>query len=329
MTQGEKAILREQRRLGKEKKRRIELANKMLIPVGEKTGQSLGLISFDPSGVFRLGNNVWLKVYSAELTENMQADVAANLLGSLRMTISLSESGKATCHLSLIEEGEIYEEVREKFTADEAVLGSVKVMTVDEVMESIAFNFYKELRFSYASFVRGKKDWKKECFHDIEENKATFKMGRLFGESMVVMDYSDEIDGIDIKDLMSLSCPMTISYQIKSLQGEDDIYFRRYMEKQYNRKLLGSSDEVLFNQSLSISFLCDSKDAREIVEGTLASYFLKKGLLLVPGFGDQRQIAESNLSYGLIRHDFYRNVSKDIADKTIGGGADESSEIQV
>ena len=157
MTQGEKAILREQRRLGKEKKRRIELANKMLIPVGEKTGQSLGLISFDPSGVFRLGNNVWLKVYSMEFAEMMQADVAANLLGSLRMTISLSESGKATCHLSLIEEGEIYEEVREKFTADEAVLGSVKVMTVDEVMESIAFNFYKELRFSYASFVRGKK----------------------------------------------------------------------------------------------------------------------------------------------------------------------------
>ena len=60
MTQGEKAILREQRRLEKEKKRRIELANKMLIPVGEKTGQSLGLISFDPSGVFRLGNNVCL-----------------------------------------------------------------------------------------------------------------------------------------------------------------------------------------------------------------------------------------------------------------------------
>ena len=130
MTQGEKAILREQRRLEKEKKRRIELANKMLIPVGEKTGQSLGLISFDPSGVFRLGNNVWLKVYSAEITEKMQADVAANLLGSLRMTISLSESGKATCHLSLIEEGEIYEEVREKFTADEAVLGNIKVMTV-------------------------------------------------------------------------------------------------------------------------------------------------------------------------------------------------------
>ena len=37
MTQGERAIRQEQRRMEKEKKRRIELANKMLIPVGEKT----------------------------------------------------------------------------------------------------------------------------------------------------------------------------------------------------------------------------------------------------------------------------------------------------
>ena len=329
MTQGEKAILREKRRAEKEKKRRIELANKMLIPVGEKTGQSLGLISFDPSGVFRLGDNAWLKIYSIDSVEKMQADMVADLLGGLRMTVSLSESGKVTCHLSLIEEGEIYEEVREKFMADEAVLGNIKAMTVDDVMGSIASNFYKDLRFSYASFVRGKKDWKKECFHDIEEEKATFKMGRLFGESMVVMDYSDEIDGININYLMSLSCPMTLSIQLKSLKGEDEIYFKRYMEKQFNRKLLSKEEAVLFNQSISISFFCDSADAREIVEGTLASYFLANGLLLVPGFGNQRQIAESNLSYGLIRHDFYRNVSRSIVTNTIGGGADESSKIQV
>ena len=66
MTQGERAIRQEQRRMEKEKKRRIELANKMLIPVGEKTSQSLGLLSFDPSGVFRLGNNLWLKVFTLD-----------------------------------------------------------------------------------------------------------------------------------------------------------------------------------------------------------------------------------------------------------------------
>ena len=193
MTQGERAIRQEQRRMEKEKKRRIELANKMLIPVGEKTSQSLGLLSFDPSGVFRLGNNLWLKVFTIDEAKNIAEDVAQKILGTLRMTIYLSESGKATCHLSLIEEGEIYEEVREKFAADEAWLLNAKVMTVDDVMGSISANFYKDIRFSYASFVRGKKDWKKECFHEIEESQASFKMGRLFGESMMAISYADEI----------------------------------------------------------------------------------------------------------------------------------------
>ena len=45
---GERAILREEKRLAKEKKRQIEQANKMLIPVSKKTNQSWGIISFDP-----------------------------------------------------------------------------------------------------------------------------------------------------------------------------------------------------------------------------------------------------------------------------------------
>jgi len=36
MNVGERAIVKEERRLEKERKRRIELANRMLIPVGEK-----------------------------------------------------------------------------------------------------------------------------------------------------------------------------------------------------------------------------------------------------------------------------------------------------
>jgi hypothetical protein len=329
MTQGERAIRQEQRRMEKEKKRRIELANKMLIPVGEKTSQSLGLLSFDPSGVFRLGNNLWLKVFTIDEAKNVAEDVAQKILGTLRMTIYLSESGKATCHLSLIEEGEIYEEVREKFVADEAVLLNAKVMTVDDVMGSISANFYKDIRFSYASFVRGKKDWKKECFHEIEESQASFKMGRLFGESMMAISYADEIAAIDISDLSALSCPMYISYQWKSLKDEAEIYFKRYLEKQYNRKLLDMGDDSLINQSLSISFFCDSLDAREIVESTLCSYFLNKGILLVPGFGNQRTIAESSLSYGLIGYDLYRNVDLEIAKNMIGGGNNESSKVEV
>ena len=71
----EKAILHEEKRLAKEKKRQIEQANKMLIPVSKKTNQSLGIISFDPEGTFRLTNNRWLRVFEA--TEDTLCQMAS------------------------------------------------------------------------------------------------------------------------------------------------------------------------------------------------------------------------------------------------------------
>ena len=70
-------------------------------------------------------------------------------------------------------------------------------LSVDEVMNLVAVNFYQDLRFSYASFVRGKKDWKKECFFDSTEETAGFNAGRLFGESFTALAYPDDMeDGI-------------------------------------------------------------------------------------------------------------------------------------
>ena len=51
---GMKAIAKEEKRMEKERKRQVELANKMLIPAGKKTLETLGLISFDPSTYLRV-----------------------------------------------------------------------------------------------------------------------------------------------------------------------------------------------------------------------------------------------------------------------------------
>ena len=114
---GERAILREEKRLQKEKKRQIEQANKMLIPVSKKTNQSLGIISFDPEGTFRFVNNRWLRVFVAtEDTLCQMATMSLKLHGRMRITMHMSGSdGRETCHISLMETGEIYEEVRQKF----------------------------------------------------------------------------------------------------------------------------------------------------------------------------------------------------------------------
>lgn len=89
MTQGERAIQREEKRMAREKRRRIDEANKMLIPTGDKTTKSLGLISFDPDGAFRLEENMWLKVYSVDSVSSKLVSIAKKISGALRLNLSL------------------------------------------------------------------------------------------------------------------------------------------------------------------------------------------------------------------------------------------------
>ena len=204
MNAGERAIVKEERRLEKERKRRIELANRMLIPVGGKTLESIGLIAIDPSGVFRFMGNRWLKIYEICGVNEKLVDAIADVSGRVRITFYISENGRETCHLTLIEQGEVYEEVRQKLTEDESVLQKVCSMhplSVDEAMNHIASNFYKDIRFSYASFVRGKKDWKKECFLEVREDATGFETGRLFGKSLSFPHFPMEMNEALLKDL--------------------------------------------------------------------------------------------------------------------------------
>lgn len=156
---GVKAIAKEEKRMEKERKRRIEHANKMLIPVSKKTMETLGLISFDPNGVFRLTDNRWMRVFVVEGEPKALASIAAKLSGRIRIVWHFREDGgRATCHLVLMETGEIYEEVRQLMSKDEELLKEAVRMTplsVDEVMNQIGEKFGQSIRFSYASHVRG------------------------------------------------------------------------------------------------------------------------------------------------------------------------------
>ena len=51
---GSRAISREEKRLKKEKEKRIREANRMLIPVPKSTVSSMHLVGFDPAGTFQL-----------------------------------------------------------------------------------------------------------------------------------------------------------------------------------------------------------------------------------------------------------------------------------
>lgn len=330
---GERAILKEQRRLEKERQRQIALANKMLIPTGKKTLESLELESFDPSGVFHFLGGCWKKVYSFSGNTRKLPVVCKNLHGRIRVTFGMSKGdSKDTCYLTLTESGEIYEEVRNKMMEDEAKINEVSTlhpMTVDETMSLIGANFLQDIRFSYASEVRGKKDWKKECFGSLEEEMSSFKMKGLYGESFYCLSFpKSKKEGL-IKQLKELDCPMYIAVDMNALSVEDQSDFNRALERRYHTRILSTEEESYLNTSMEMVILCDSDDAREIVEQTVLAIMTSYGVVSTVGYHFQRELAESILSLGLIDVTSMRNTNEEVVRMLIGGDPSADAKVEV
>jgi len=323
---GMRAIAKEEKRMEKERKRRIELANKMLIPAGKKTMETLGLISFDPNGVFRLTNNRWIKVFRVEGNLSQLARVSLSTSGRIRIVWhEREEGGGAPCHLILNETGEIYEEVRQLMSKDEEKLKEAVRLTplsVDEVMNHILEEFGQSIRFSYASYVRGNKDWKKEIFLEVHEEVNRFTVGRCYGEAFSTLAFPADVRAGFMEKLKGLGCQMYVCLDLNSLTTEEQLDFNRALEKRYNRRLPMVADDDFLNASLAIVILCDSDDARDIIEKTIISLANGYDLLLSPSFYEQKKVTESAISLGLLDSTIMRNVKVDVVEKLIGGGSD-------
>ena len=323
-SKGERAIMREEKRALTEKRKRIEEANKMLIPVPKATQQSLNLISFDPSGTFRFSENRWVKVFGVkEENENMNKETLSNLVSKLksriRITMQISgdiiKAGKTNCFVTLMLNGETYDEVRSKFSDDEKALSgqvSLYPLTVDEVFDLITKQS-KEDDFSYASFVRGKKDWKKQL-PDMKEESNYLKLLSSYGESCFCLSYPKDVCSDVTEKLRELGCPVIVSVDVVGISQEDNIDFNRSLEKKYNQRFGKSEEHKYMNVSYQLLFLSDSLDAKNIIEKTIFSIYSKEGYLLGPSVGMQEKVALSILSLGLVEHSNLRNVSSNVID---------------
>ena len=320
---GVRAIAKEEKRLEKERKRQVELANKMLIPVSKKTTETLGLISFDPSGVFRLMENRWMRVFRVSGNIKALASIAPKLSGRIRIVWHLGEDGgRATCHMILMENGEIYEEVRQLMSKDEELIrGAVNIaaLNVDEVMNHISGKFGQNIRFSYASYVRGNKDWKKECFLEINEEAEKFTVGRLYGEAFYALSYPSILKEGFIESLRGLGCQMYVCLDVNSLTTEEQLDFNRAIEKRYNKRLPQATDMDYLNVSLSLVIMCDSDDAREIIKKTVMALANGYDIMLTPSFYEQKKVTESVMSLALIDSKIMRNVKVDVVGSLMGG----------
>ena len=323
---GVRAIAKEEKRLEKERKRQVELANKMLIPVSKKTSETLGLISFDPNGVFRLIENRWMRVFKVSGNLKALASVATKLSGRIRIVWHLGEDGgRETCHMILMENGEIYEEVRQLMSKDKDIIKeivSITSLTVDEVMNHISGRFGQNIRFSYASYVRGNKDWKKECFLEMNEEAEKFIVGRLYGEAFYALSYPSILKEGFLNKLKELGCQMYVSLDVNSLTLDEQLDFNRAIEKRYNKRLSQTADEDYLNVSLALIILCDSDDARDIIQKAVIALANGYDIMLTPSFYEQKKVAESVISLGLLDSKIMRNVKVEVVEQLMGGGSD-------
>ena len=332
MSAGERAIAKEMRREEKERKKRIRLANKMLIPASKKTLESMHLNSFDPSGTFYLDDDRWLKVYLVEGEIGKLSDVCKSLKGRIRITLHIGEeSDRATCHLSLMETGEIYEEVRQLILSDESELQkavTLKALSVDDAMNLIAVNAFKDIRFSYASYVRGNKDWKKECLLEVSEEAQFFKSAGLYGKSFRILSFPKNSNKEIIRQFEKLGCLMHIAMDLNSLTEEERFDFKRAIEKKYNRRLMQEEEDYI-NLSISMVVFGDSLDAVEIVEETIISFLLGQGFLVVPAFHNHGAVAQSVISLGLLDQCIMRNVRSNLFKEIVGGESHADAKVEV
>ncbi len=200
----------------KSARKNADKSNKVLIPVSKKTRKSLGIISFDPAGTLQLTGDRWIRVFEIDGDIGNLVEIVEKLSGRIRLTMHLGERcGEETCHISLMNAGECYDTVRKKMELDQALLEralSLKLLSVDEMINKIGNQHLQDAQFSYASYVRGKKDWKKGCFTAITENEDTFLMGERYGKCFVALAYpaSGQVDFMT--KLKRLGSELYISY---------------------------------------------------------------------------------------------------------------------
>lgn len=317
-TKGQKAVERENARLVREKKKQIEQANRMLIPVPKATANSLRIVSFDPTGVFRFADGRWVKCYRIVGTEDISS--LGEVIGALHSEVKLTKKlglSNTQSFLTLTVEDQIYDEVRTNFSEDEATLrGHINLipLSVDEVMNIISEG---RCNFNYASMVRGKKDWKEECFPVIEAENSYFKMGESYGESCFVMQFPEHVNADIIMQLAGFGCEIYLSINLRGIDELDMVDYNRALEKRYNRRLTEESSSFM-NQSMQLVFLCDSDDARAIIEKTILTLFSKAGYVISPAIGYQKAAVESALSLGIVNRKYMRNISTEAVNEFLG-----------
>ena len=231
----------------------------------------------------------------------------------------LPEKEDTDWFLTLTGYGETYDEVRKQFALDEEVLKEsvgIRPLSVDEAVKIIFSRLQGDTKeFSYASFVRSKKNLYDELFPEIAESYDSFQMEASYGTSLFVMNYPKTVKWDVFTDLQKLGCPIFLTFQMSNMKEEDRESYLRMLEKRYCRNFPPEDIENGISISCHMSFVCDSADAREIIQNTIFSLLSKEGYIVAPLYGKQRMGLLSDISLGMLESREFRNISLPAVEK--------------
>lgn len=121
---------------------------------------------------------------------------------------------------------------------------------------------------------------------------------------------------------------MYVSLDVNSLTTEEQLDFNRAIEKRCNKRLSQVADSDYVNVSLALVILCDSDDAREIIEKTVMAVANGYDIMLTPSFYEQKKVTESVMSLALIDSKIIRNVKVDVVGNLMGGEIDADKKVE-
>lgn len=225
----------------------------------------------------------------------------------------LPEKEDTDWFLTLTGYGEKYDEVRKQFALDEAVLKEsvgISPLSVDEAVKIIFSRLQGDGKeFSYASFVRSKKNLYDELFPKIVESYDSFQIEASYGTSLFIMNYPETVKWNAFTDLQKLGCPIFLTFQMSNVKEEERESYLRMLERRYCRNFPPQDVEKRISISCHMSFICDSADAREIIQRTILSLLSKEGYIVAPLYGKQRMGILSDISLGMVESREFRYIS--------------------
>lgn len=129
------------------------------------------------------------------------------------------------------------------------------------------------------------------------------------------MNYPKTVKWNAFTDLQKLGCPIFLTFQMSNMKEEDRESYLRMLEKRYCRNFPPDDIENGISISCHMSFVCDSADAREIIQNTIFSLLSKEGYIVAPLYGKQRMGLLSDISLGMLESREFRNISLPAVEK--------------